>query len=181
MANDIYKPSNHAPPHLFRPNSHYIVTAGTLGKRPFFNTGEKRTLLLNTLISEGEDRNWRLEAWAILPNHYHFVAQSPQDSTTLSKLIQAVHSKTAIALNRLDKTPGRKIWYQYWDTCIVDDNAHHTRLKYVHENPAKHGLVDDPSAYPWCSMRWFLDNATNEFRSRVLASTTQAPNIPDDF
>ena len=181
MANDIYKPSSHAPPHLFRPNSHYIVTAGTLGKRPFFNTGEKRTLLLNTLISEGEDHNWRLEAWAILPNHYHFVAQSPQDSTTLSKLIQAVHSKTAIALNRLDKTPGRKIWYQYWDTCITDAKAYGSRLKYVHENPVKHGLVQDAAKYPWCSMCWFQETADAEFRDQILNSTTNAVNIPDTF
>ena len=181
MSSDIYKPSRHAPPHLFRPNAHYIVTAATHEKEPYFNTPDKRTLLLRTLIAEGEKDGWLLEAWAVLPNHYHFVAQSPDDSATLSKLIQAVHSKTAIALNRLDQTPGRKIWYQYWDTCIADDHAHRARLHYVHENPVKHGLTEDASTYVWCSMRWFQETAEDEYRHQILTATLKSGSIPDDF
>lgn len=181
MIQDEYKLPRHAPAHLFRSNAHYIVTAATHQKRPYLDNPSRKSILLETLLTEGERLAWRFEAWAILPNHYHFVAQAPDNARTLSKLLQAVHSKTAIALNRLDHTPGRKVWYQYWDTCITDDGAHHARLRYVHENPAKHGLVDDASTYPWCSMRSFLDNTTAEFRDQVLASTAQAPNIPDDF
>ncbi len=181
MVQDIYKAPRHTPPHLFRPNAHYILTAATYHKNLYFHTPDRKSILLQTLLSEGERTGWRFEAWAILPNHYHFIAQAPNDAATLSKLLQAVHSKTAIALNRLDHTPGRKVWYQYWDTCIADDNAYHARLKYVHENLAKHGLTQDAFTYPWCSMHWFQETAQSEHRKQVLESTPDALNIPDNF
>jgi putative transposase len=54
--------------------------------------------------------DWRLEAWAVFSNHYHFVAHSPetgQTAETLTQLLRILHVPTAEWVNKLDGTPGR--------------------------------------------------------------------------
>jgi putative transposase len=118
---------------------------------------------------------------AILENHYHFISQAPENARTLEKLIRQFHSKSALELNRLDKTPGRKVWYNYWDTCITNETSYLARMHYIHLNFVKHGLVEMAEDYPFCSYRWFLEKADAEFRDRVMSQPMDRIDIEDDF
>ncbi len=177
----VYKRWHHAPSHLFIPKASYIVTAACYRKLPLFDTPQKRDFLLNTLFSESGRSGWNLQAWAVMPNHYHFVAQAPEKPDTLKKMITALHSKTAIWLNRLDGAAGRRVWHQYWDSCLTHERSYLARLNYVHQNPVKHGLTHDASQYPWCSMRWFLTSADSSFQQTVLSFKIDRVSVRDDF
>jgi len=172
---------HHAPAHRFRPNGAYFITCGTFHKKWLFNTPEKRDFLLHSIIWELSHWSWTLDAWAVLSNHYHFVAHAPEDAETLSPMMKALHSKTAIWLNRIDQTPGRKVWYQFHDTCLTFHRSYLCRLHYVHHNPVKHGLVGNAEDYPWCSMAWFVQNADPSFVRTVLSFPIDRLNIDDDF
>jgi len=100
----------HAPSHLFIPKAAYFSTTGTYYKRHFFDTPTALDFVLGVLFEESAQRNWRLEAWAVMANHYHLVMHAPDDAKTLSSLLNALHSKTAIWINKRDNTPGRKVW-----------------------------------------------------------------------
>jgi len=62
-----------------------------------------------------------------------------------------MHGGSATALNRLDGIPGRKVWWNYWDTCIRADRDFEYRLAYLYWNAVKHGVVSRPRDYPWSS------------------------------
>jgi putative transposase len=170
-----------SPAHYFVPQAMYIVTAGTYLKWRYFAVPGRLTMVLTTLFEQTERFGWSLQAWAVLPNHYHFVAQAPEDARSLRRMLQVVHSLTARALNAEDGTAGRKVWFQYWDTCITNERSYLARLHYVHANPVKHGLVGDAKDYPWCSMRWFLREAEPGFQDKVLSSECERISIRDDF
>src|SRR4249920_1099867 len=70
----------HAPVHRLSEHGIYFITAGTLHKEHLFDTSAKRDLLERMLLSLAKARGWQLEAWAILANHYHFVARAQPDS-----------------------------------------------------------------------------------------------------
>ena len=176
-----YRTWHHSPSHLFEPGAAYFVTAGTYQKATFFDTPEKRDFLLSTLFEEAKRFDWRLEAWAVMSNHYHFVAMAPEDANTLRKFVKALHSKAAIWLNRVDGESGRKVWFQYRDTCLTYQKSYLARLNYVHNNPVKHGLVGNAENYPWCSMAWFMNQSDPGFRKTVLAMKSDRVNVDDDF
>ena len=180
-AEPIYKQWHHAPSHLFLPNNTYMVTAGTYQKKAYFNTSDKLDFLQNTLFEEISQFGWSLEAWAIMANHYHFVTQAPDNPDTLKKMITALHSKTAIWLNSVDNTPSRKVWFQYWDSCITYERSYLARLNYVHNNPVRHGLVEDAEQYPWCSFSWFSHNAELDYQRSVFSMPIDRISIRDDF
>ena len=122
-----------------------------------------------------------MEAWAILNNHYHFIAQAPYDATSLTKLVQQVHSISAIQINRWDNAPGRQVWQNYWDTCITYEKSYLARLRYIHENPVKHGLVENAVNYPYCSYKWFFEQSDNGLKEQVIAQPIDKVDVFDDF
>jgi len=181
MTEEIYKTYLHNPPHLFRPNAVYIVTGSTYRKLHYLGTDEKKSQFCTTLFERSAMFGWELEAWAVLSNHYHFVAQAPEEATSLKALIQALHSISAIFINKTDRTPGRKIWHNYWDTCITHETSYLARLLYVHTNPIKHGIVERPEDYPFCSYCWFMEAAEQDFIDKVLAQLIDHVHVKDDF
>jgi putative transposase len=178
---DIYKTYPHNPPHYFVPNAMYIVTGSLLYKKRLLTDNNHKSLVCDNLFEIMHRWGWALEAWSVLENHYHFIARSPEDPLTLEKLIRQLHSKTAMLLNKLDKTPGRQVWYNYWDTCITHETSYYARLHYVHINPVKHGLVENAEDYPFGSYRWFLDEADESFRDKVINQPINRVDIFDDF
>jgi putative transposase len=174
-------PWHHRPAHLFVPNATYIVTAATVGKQRLFRGDSRLRMLQDTLFEVAETYGWRLEAWAIFSTHYHWIAQASGDATALTPLIQRLHSQSARRLNELDEAPGRRVWFQYWDTCLTYEKSYYARLNYVHHNAVKHGLVADPEQYPYCSAAWFNANAEPRFRRKVESFRYDRVNVVDDF
>jgi REP element-mobilizing transposase RayT len=99
----------HSPTHRLDSAGAYMVTAGTYRKQPLFGSAKRLTYLCETLLDLAPQHGWKLEAWAVFPNHYHFVATSQQKAATLAKFIGHLHTLTASEINRQDETPGRKV------------------------------------------------------------------------
>ena len=170
---------HHSPFHLFVPNTFYMVTASTLYKQRLFNTPQKLRLLQDTLLAVLQTCGWRLQAWAVFSNHYHFIACSAEAGAPLEHLIQRLHSQTARAINALDHTPGRRVWFQYWDTCLTYEKSYLARLNYVNNNPVHHRLVEAADQYPFCSAAWFKINAPAELQIALAAIPYDRVNVPD--
>jgi putative transposase len=170
----------HSPLHRLSRGGAYVVTAATYEKAPLFRSGSRLTLLCNTLLKLSSEYGWSVQAWAVFPNHYHFVASSVSGDS-LRTLIRHLHSATAREMNEIDGRPGRKVWFQYWETLITNQRSYFARLHYVHENAVRHGLVRRATNYPWCSAGWFELKAVPSFRKTVLAFPCDRISLPDAF
>ncbi|MCI0539875.1 MAG: transposase [Verrucomicrobiales bacterium] len=134
-------PWPHAPTHQLSERATYFVTAGTYLKEHHFRSRERLSVLHRGLLTVARDFDWDLEAWAVFSNHYHFVAKSPRteaDATSLSRMLGELHTKTAIWINRLDQTPGRQVWHNFWETKLTYQKSYLARLHYTHQNAVKH-------------------------------------------
>ena len=157
MGNDGI-PWPHAPTHQLSENGTYFVTAGTYQKQHRFRGAKRLEVLHRGLLKVCDQYRWKLEAWAVFSNHYHFVAQSPHDdekAESLSVMLKELHAKTATWVNRLDQTPREVVWHNFWDTRLTYQRSYLARLNYVHQNAVKHWLVAAAHLYPWCSACWF--------------------------
>ena len=138
-----------APPRRFIPGSIYIITGGTLYKQHLFNRGRSLRILESLRFKAARSFGWALEAWALLSDHYHLIASGHDEPRALSRWMQRVHSLSAEAINGIDNCRGRRVWYQYWDTCLTFEASYWAKLNYVTNNPVKHGFVDTASNYPY--------------------------------
>ncbi len=96
-------------------------------------------------------------------------------------MLGLLREKTAKWVNRLDATPGRKVWYNYWETALTYERSYLARLSYVHRNPVKHGLVAEARDYPWGSARWFEGVATPAQVKTIYSFKVDRLQVQDDY
>ena len=176
-------PWPHAPAHQLAEAGTYFVTAGTYLKAHHFRTRLRLEVLHRGLLTVARDFGWRLEAWAVFSNHYH-IGHSPPDAPdagSLSQMLAVLHTKTSAWVNRLDKLPGRKVWYNFHDSRLSYQKSYLARLNYVHKNAVKHGLVPVANQYPWCSAAWFEGVAAAAMVRSIYRFKTDRVSVDDEF
>jgi putative transposase len=171
----------HAPHHRLCERGTYIVTAGTYQKSHVFAGAGRLAVLHRGLLAVAREFDWQLEAWAVFSNHYHFIGHTPGDPTSLSRMLSRLHERTARWTNRLDQTPGRKVWHNYWETRLTHEKSYFARLHYVHQNAVKHRLVLTANAYPWCSAGWFERSATRAQVNTIYGFPMDRLKVLDDY
>jgi putative transposase len=158
MSNEIFKRAPHNPPHLFLPNTLYMLTASIYQKGPILISTKRKMEWVESFRKAADIYGWQVIAWVVLHNHYHAIVQSPENVETLSKFVGSYHKFTARRWNEEDNLPGRMVWWNYWDSCIRSEKEYYTRLRYVFWNPVKHGYSNSPEEYPFSNYKQFLNN-----------------------
>lgn len=177
-------PWPHAPTHQLTVGGAFFVTASTYLKAHHFRGAERLGVLHRGLLSVARDYGWQLEAWAVFSNHYHFVAHAPPEASgadTLQPMLKTLHVRTSGWVNRLDRSPARQVWFNFWETRLRYPLSYYARLNYTHQNPVKHGLVLVANQYPWCSAAWFERTASPVQVKTIYRFKTDKVHARDDF
>jgi len=154
---NTFRRAPHNPPHWFQANTVYMLTASTYQSEHIIHSLERKILWRDSFIEAAKLYNWKIVAWVVLNNHYHAMVESPDEASSLSKFTGSYHKFTARNWNDEENTPGRKVWWNYWDTCIRSEKDYNNKLQYIFWNPVKHKLVDNPEDYPFCSYTDYLN------------------------
>ena len=96
-------------------------------------------------------------------------------------MLSTLHTLSARELNRIDGTPKRRVWYNYFDSRITYEKSFLARLKYVHHNPVHHGLVHNAELYEWCSAAWFARESSNAFVKTVNSFKIDWLKVYDEY
>ena len=96
-------------------------------------------------------------------------------------MLGVLHTKTARWLNRLEGTPNRHVWHNYWETRLTYQKSYLARLNYVHQNAARHSLVLLASQYPWCSAAWFERTASPAQVKSIYRFKIDTVHVLDEF
>lgn len=107
--------------------------------------------LVEKTLLEADGRDYRMQAWVVMPNHVHLVVDVRD--VPLVKLINGWKGKSARLANQLLHRSG-KFWQEdYYDTVIRDDTQLKRALRYTEQNPVKAYLAKAARAWPWSSAR----------------------------
>lgn len=177
-------PWPHAPRHELSERGTYFVTAATYRKQHHFRTTTRLDVLQRGLLTVARDCSWRLEAWAVFSNHYHFVGSyegNDENAQSLESMLTRLHRRTAIWINRLENNAGRIVWHNYWDTQLTFERSYLARLNYVHQNAVRHGLVPAASQYSWCSARWFEREASPAMVNSIYRFKVDNVRVDDAY
>lgn len=177
MYTDIFKRAPHNPPHLFLPETYYMLTASTYRKEPLMKPPARRQEWVEAFLKAAETYKWQVIAWVVLNNHYHAIMKSPENAHTLSKFVGSYHKFTSRKWNEEDGTKARKTWWNYWDTCLTSERKFYARLRYLFWNPAKHGLCVSPEEYAFSNYEEFLANWQVDFDFKDMEEVDDVPEF----
>jgi len=175
----------HAPPHRLQTAGVFFLTARTSKKAHLLASPEARGWIQGTLFDLADHYGWRLEAWAVLSNHYHLVTHSPpladNAAESLGEMIRHLHSLTTKELNRRDGQAGRsRLWQNFRETHLTHQRSYLARLHYVHQNAVHHGLVTLGSHWKWCSASAFKEAVTPAWLKTVTRFRYDEIALADD-
>ena len=152
-----FKRATHNPPHWFQANTIYMLTASIYQGEHVIHSPERKIVWRDSFIEAAKLYSWHIIAWVVLRNHYHAMVASPENPSSLSKFTASYYKFTSRKWNEENDSRGRKVWWNYWDTCIRSEKDYYNRLQYIFWNPVKHGLVENPEDYPFSSYTDYLN------------------------
>ena len=153
----------HAPPHPFREEGTYLITAANYEHQHILANPKRRTAFERLLLKSFQKKDTEIIAWVILTNHYHLLL-NVEGFEIISNLLQHVHGSTSYQWNQEDGLTGkRKVWYRFSDRAIRNEKHLQRSLNYIHYNPVKHGLVEDVYAWKWSSLFLYEDEKSKNW------------------
>jgi putative transposase len=114
----------------------------------FFND-ESCAVFLDLLGEVVERYEIRFHGYALMPNHYHLMAESVRGN--LSDAMKYVSSRYNQEMNRLWGWDGSLFRGRFKNKVVYEEAHWHYLLAYLHLNPVRASLAGTPSQYQWTS------------------------------
>jgi len=146
----------------------YFFTVITYDRLPFLTEELSRAILHDAWQQVNQRFPFRTDAVCLLPDHIHCIWTLPDDDQNYSvrwEEIKRIFSmnyrrKTGYGASKDGTRMQRRenaIWQRrFWEHLIRDEQDMKNHLDYIHSNPVKHGLVQDPIDWPWSSYHRYL-------------------------
>lgn len=97
----------------------------------------------------------RTHAYVLMGNHVHLLLAAAE-AGAISRAMRTIGQSYAQYFNRRHGRTGT-LWQGRFKSCLVGDDRYLlTVVRYIELNPVRAGMVDDPAAYPWSSVRVHL-------------------------
>jgi putative transposase len=102
-----------------------------------------------------EQARWQyrfcVTGYVIMPEHVHLLISEPERAP-LARALQAL--KQSVARRLIGET--KHFWQaRYYDFNVWSREKRIEKLRYLHRNPVKRGLVEKPEDWPWSSFRHY--------------------------
>jgi putative transposase len=164
------------------PDGIYFVTFAVVDWVDVFTRKQYVEIVLESLRYCQEAKGLELYAWCVMSNHVHLIASCNLPTQTLSdilrdfkkytskKIIEAIQT---IPESRSEWMLHRFAWagehnsnnknYQFWQQDNHPEELYSAdftqqKLRYIHENPVKAGIVDEPQHYNYSSAKDYYAN-----------------------
>ena len=151
----------------------HFITCSCCRRLPFLCTARSRDRFLSILEQTRERYRLVVVGYVVMPEHVHLLLTEPEVGT-VSTVMQVLKQRTARALlpqrkrsnprqrNLFGDEPRRRAFWQarFYDFNVWTTRKRVEKLRYMHRNPVKRGLVESPEQWRWSSYRfYFLDEA----------------------
>lgn len=94
-----------------------------------------------------ERDGWTLFAWCVMANHFHLaVRRSTVDLATSLHALQGIFSR----MFNQPRSRSGGLWHSRYQARLIDAQRYLSQVVlYIHLNPVRAGVVDDPLSYPY--------------------------------
>jgi len=136
-----------------RGNTYFITVVTYKRKRILIdNFG----ILWNTIGKMLIKYNLSLDAWVVLPDHFHMILK-PKNNV-LDDFIHDLKLSFGSLLRKKYNQKAGKIWQsRFWDHIIRNQSDLNNHIDYIHYNPTKHRLVERPFLWEYSSIHEYKE------------------------
>ncbi len=146
----------------------HFITTSSYRRKAWLGTPSRRDLFLRILEETRRRYGFVVVGYVVMPEHIHLLISEP-DRGKPSTVMQVVKQRFARELlrrprRRHSSAQGRfweaveesHVWQRrFYDFVVWNPRKRVEKLRYMHWNPVKRGLVLEPEQWKWSSYRWY--------------------------
>ena len=159
--------------HFNDPGHAHFLTFSCYRRFPLLSSDRTRRWLIEATDTARKKHNFAVLAYVVMPEHAHLIILplvQDYDVALVLKAIKQPVSKRAKRfledqdstwLQRLTVVRGSRTVFRFWQTGpgydrnIKNEDELWEKIRYIHDNPVKRGLVSTSEAWEWSSARWW--------------------------
>ena len=146
----------------------HFITFSCYQRRALLNTKSRRDLFLKILEQVRRSYQFIVVGYVVMPEHVHLLIGEPERANP-SVVVQVLKQRFARQLLRRlrqrrntaqtslwDAETDIHIWQRrFYDFVVWTERKRIEKLRYMHRNPVKRGLVLEPQEWKWSSYRHY--------------------------
>jgi putative transposase len=143
----------------------HFITCSCYRRQPFPGSARRRDMFLKVLEDVRKQFDFAVWGYVVMPEHFHLLISEPR-IRSLSLAMQVLKQRVSRRCRRKpqsarqmglwDDQPVRAFWQRrYYDFNVFRERKHVEKLRYIHGNPVKRGLVASPELWRWSSFRFY--------------------------
>lgn len=146
----------------------YFFTVVTYRRQTILCDESIRTALRNAIKHVQLTHHFTIDAWVLLPDHLHCIWTLPAGDADFSTRWSLIKRKVSLACGDHYKraewlTNSRKkhrestLWQRrFWEHQIRNQDDFNRHLDYIHYNPTKHDLCEQPAQWPYSTLHRYI-------------------------
>jgi putative transposase len=148
--------------------SHFITTS-CYQRRPLLGSRRNRDLFLEVLEQVRRRYQFVVVGYVVMPEHVHLLLTEPErrDPSIVMQALKQGFARRLLCRMRSRVDPRQSnlwsaalaeghVWQRrFYDFVVFSDDRRVEKLRYMHRNPVKRGLVLEPGQWEWSSYRHY--------------------------
>ncbi len=144
----------------------HFVTFSCYRRLPWLGSHRRRDLFLRALEATRLNYEMLVVGYVVMPEHVHLLVSEPgqKDLSVAIKALKQGVARRALRPMRRATAQGelfgqdapRRFWQaRFYDFNVWSAKKRTEKLRYMHRNPVKRGLVASPELWQWSSFRHY--------------------------
>jgi putative transposase len=149
----------------------HFITFSCYKRLPLLAAPSARDVFVESLGKVRAESGVAIFGYVVMPEHVHLLIDEPPASSP-SKVLQELKQRVSNLLRKAAGEHGATAYFwqhRFYDFNIWSRDKQNEKLRYMHLNPVKRGLVSHPKQWPWSSYSFYSRHGT------VLLSMDQFP------
>lgn len=169
-------------PRVHEKGAFYHVMARGNRKQRVFNNVDDYRVYIGLMRKYSNRYAVEVHGYALMPNHVHMLLRV--NEIPLFKFMQGLQQTYTQYFNKTYEQVGHVFQGRYKCIYVGRDEYLLELIRYIHLNPVKDGLVDDPIKYRWTSHDAYFNNRVNTWVQTYFIKSLLAEyggTIIDDY
>jgi putative transposase len=149
----------------------HFITFSCYRRQPLLGTPRRRDLFLTVFEQVRRRYQFVVVGYVVMPEHVHLLISEPQAKypSTVVQALKLGFARRILAQAKRRRNPAQPMLFdspqhvgqkRFYDFNVWTERKRVEKLRYMHRNPVKRGLVSSPELWRWSSFRsYFLGEA----------------------
>jgi putative transposase len=134
-----------------------FLTTSRFLRKPFPGGYVNFPVIEEIIFKAAREKSIRLMGYVLMPTHIHLISGSLEGGKSISKFMHSIKGRI-----REDLQGKGKFWQdRYDDLLLKSEKQFIIKLNYIHYNPVRAGLVENPEDWPYSSYKIWKDKITD--------------------